>query len=322
MLELYSQLSLKKLPKLIQPFNIIRSFDGSSKSCAIKPCSKVLTLKSRIKQFKFYQVYNLKEMFQFNLNYIEQEKAEKLIKSELDLKFNFKKIFQRLDFTNSNNYNELKIDLLLNGKTITLLEINSTLNGIKSKLSRIQLYKINMNKLIRTHYNKKQLFNLNLSLRVKFKSTVKYSLLNDKLIYLKDLLVKQPFIVSYSDDGSAKSEQPEMPNMPKIKNLCNKKQFTIDFNELGWNQVIIEPKYLNSFYCSGSCDLPLDDNSKPTSYAILISLASRLKRFNYLPKVCCKPDRLASKMFLFVDELDNVVIKKVNDIIVESCSCQ
>ena len=80
MLELYSQLSLKKLPKLIQPFNIIRSFDGLSKSCAIKPCSKVLTLKSRIKQFKFYQVYNLIEIFQFNLNYIEQEKAEKLIK--------------------------------------------------------------------------------------------------------------------------------------------------------------------------------------------------------------------------------------------------
>jgi bone morphogenetic protein 3/3B len=116
----------------------------------------------------------------------------------------------------------------------------------------------------------------------------------------------------------------KVPNeiMQKNERICAKRPFTIDFRELGWDHMIIEPKYLSSFYCAGSCDLPLDDSVAPTNHAILIALTGRLRRYDYLPTVCCKPNKLTSKMFLFVDEYNNFVIKKLNDLIVDSCSCQ
>lgn len=85
----------------------------------------------------------------------------------------------------------------------------------------------------------------------------------------------------------------------------------------------MEPKYLESFYCDGSCDLPLEDNSKASNNAILRALASRLDKYaDFLPKVCCVPSKLGSKVFLLADETGALVLKKIDNIIVESCSCQ
>ena len=163
---------------------------------------------------------------------------------------------------------------------------------------------------------RKETFSLGLELRIKFKTTIKSKQLklNEQLKSVSDLLVKTPYIIVYSNDGQeAKSEQNmfKVPNgiMQTNERVCAKRPFVISFQELGWAHMILEPKYLDSFYCSGSCDLPLDDNVAPTNHAILVSLAGRLKRYNYLPTVCCKPNKLTSKMFLFVDEFNNIVIK-------------
>jgi hypothetical protein len=330
MLNLYSKLNNNQIA-VNKPFNIIRSFNGTSIKCSLKPCNKIDTFKSKqSKRFNLFQISNIKETFQFNFNQLIDTKLEKLVKSDLELKFNFLDLFQNFHHSNLNNYNELKIDLYLNGKYVNLLDFNTTLIGLKTKLKRTHVHKIKMNHIIKNFYNEKKKFNLNLNLKIKFKTTIKSNnqfKLNNKIKSIREILLQSPFIIVYLNDGSAKyasNIQSPQVNDQKIQksNKCNKRVFTISFKEIGWDKFIIEPKFLSSFYCSGSCDLPLDDTVMPTSHAILISLASQLKRFDYLPKVCCKPDKLSSKMFLFIDEFENIVIKKIDDIIVESCSCQ
>lgn len=313
-------------------YNIIRSFESQFTQCA--NCnSKLQTFQLRTKRFKLNQQLLLRDNFKFNLNYFnEQHKPEHLVKSELELKFDFKNLIAFNEYANVNNYNELKIDLYLNGKLVNLLNFNSTLTGIRTKLARLQIHKINIMKLMLNSFNLKQEFKLSLILKVKFKTTTKAAKLNGKFKKISDFLVKNPVVIAYSRDFFINTSTPTVTNqnnaplMTKFKqttaNQCGKKAFTISFREFGWDNVIIEPKYLSSFYCAGSCDLPLDDSLQPTNHAILISLASRLKRFNYLPSVCCKPAKLASRMFMFVDDHDNIVIKKIDNIIVESCSCQ
>jgi hypothetical protein len=300
-----------------------------STSNASTNCSKLETFKPHTKRFDLYQLFNFKEAFRFSFERNEDPQQEKVIKSELELKFNFMKLFQDVAYNEPNNYNELKIELNLNGEHIELFNFNSTLSGLKSKLKRLQIHKIKLSSRACDRYTRKKAISLRLNLSIKFKTTIKFKMfrLNANLKSVSDLLVKLPYVVVYMNDGQqAKSElnsfKVSNEIMQKNERVCAKRPFTINFKELGWDHMIIEPKYLSSFYCSGSCDLPLDDSVAPTNHAILISLAGRLRRFNYLPTVCCKPNKLTSKMFLFVDEYNNIVIKKINDLIVESCSCQ
>ena len=106
-------------------------------------------------------------------------------------------------------------------------------------------------------------------------------------------------------------------------NKCSRQRLTIDFADLGWNSVIIEPKYLQSYFCGGSCDLPLDGQVS-NKHAILQALAKRHSQANYgfLPSTCCTPSKYTSNLFLVLDENDQMVVKKLEDVVVQACACQ
>ena len=166
---------------------------------------------------------------------------------------------------------------------------------------------------------------LDVKLNVEFISGLKACELNKNLKYLSDLFIDKPLLTIYSKDiGSSKllfdnSNQ----SMTKFKSSkCERKMLTIDFRELGWDHVIIEPKILKTYYCDGKCNIPLDDSSNVSNHAILQSLLGQTNQFNYLPKVCCTPSKYKSHFFLILDENDSIALKKLDDIIVDSCSCK
>lgn len=53
------------------------------------------------------------------------------------------------------------------------------------------------------------------------------------------------------------------------KPLCRRVDMMVDFEKLGWGDVVIYPKKFNAYRCEGACPIPLSENLKPTNHAYL-----------------------------------------------------
>ncbi|OCT90191.1 hypothetical protein XELAEV_18018804mg [Xenopus laevis] len=83
------------------------------------------------------------------------------------------------------------------------------------------------------------------------------------------------------------------------KTLCKRVDMIVDFEKVGWGDLIIYPKRFNAYRCEGSCPIPLDENFKPTNHAYI------------------KMRPLSMLMY----EGDGIVLKHHEDMIVEECGC-
>ncbi|CAG5091133.1 Oidioi.mRNA.OKI2018_I69.PAR.g12873.t1.cds [Oikopleura dioica] len=105
------------------------------------------------------------------------------------------------------------------------------------------------------------------------------------------------------------------------KRKCQRKSLHIDFNEIGWNSWIIEPKSFDAFYCAGQCGYHEMLSSKKSNHAFLQSIMNRYEPEVPLP--CCVPDKLAPLSILYNEESSqHVVLKVYPNMSVLSCSCR
>jgi hypothetical protein len=153
-----------------------------------------------------------------------------------------------------------------------------------------------------------------------------YSLKNDAE-NLEKLLKKNPIMNIYLNDGNAKKVQErEQPRVNVQKNIrdnnCKRKSWKINFKDIEWDKFIIRPKVLNAYYCNGLCEGPFDNSLNATNHAIMQYLAFNSGNYNFLPKICCVPTKYTSEYFLFRDFKNNIVIKLIDDIVVQSCGCR
>jgi len=102
---------------------------------------------------------------------------------------------------------------------------------------------------------------------------------------------------------------------------CKREKFTINFRDIGWQDVVIQPSSFDAYYCAGSCDFPLSLEGNPSNHALIQSLVNTMGIYPGIPKVCCAPEKMDSLTLLFFDESGNVVLKNFPRMIVSSCSC-
>ncbi|XP_038070894.1 bone morphogenetic protein 2-like [Patiria miniata] len=111
------------------------------------------------------------------------------------------------------------------------------------------------------------------------------------------------------------------------RDKCKLYDYYVDFNVIGWSNWVIAPNGYTANYCEGDCPFPLDLNFNATNHAtvqaILHMHTGTFRNNNRrLPNPCCVPATLAGIHVLYLDDLDNVVLKEFSGMIATSCGCQ
>ncbi|XP_053168994.1 nodal homolog isoform X2 [Hemicordylus capensis] len=55
----------------------------------------------------------------------------------------------------------------------------------------------------------------------------------------------------------------------EFRHLCQRVDFYVDFDEIGWGSWIVHPKQYNAFRCEGKCPVPLEEAFQPTNHAYM-----------------------------------------------------
>ncbi|XP_013396302.1 univin [Lingula anatina] len=103
-------------------------------------------------------------------------------------------------------------------------------------------------------------------------------------------------------------------------NLCRRHALFIDFKDVGWAKWIISPVVYQAYRCQGDCPFPLNEHLNGTNHAIIQNLVNSMYP-STVPRACCAPTHLSAMSMLYFDNHDNVVLRKYEDMIVDSCGC-
>ncbi|PIK56113.1 afuni [Apostichopus japonicus] len=111
------------------------------------------------------------------------------------------------------------------------------------------------------------------------------------------------------------------PPVKELSDACQRHSLYVGFREVGWDDWIIAPTGYQAYYCAGECIFPIGEQQNGTNHAVIQTLVSRLD-YESVPDVCCAPVRLSPISLLFFDDDENVVLRRYDDMIVESCGCR
>ncbi|XP_068565397.1 inhibin subunit beta Ab [Cebidichthys violaceus] len=106
--------------------------------------------------------------------------------------------------------------------------------------------------------------------------------------------------------------------------ICCKRQFYVNFKDIGWNDWIIAPSGYHANYCEGDCP-----NHMASFSGSLLSFHSTVinhyRMRGYGPfqniKSCCVPTRLRAMSMLYYNEEQKIIKKDIQDMIVDECGC-
>ncbi|EHB07647.1 Inhibin beta E chain [Heterocephalus glaber] len=109
--------------------------------------------------------------------------------------------------------------------------------------------------------------------------------------------------------------EPETP-------LCCRRDYYVDFQELGWRDWILQPEGYQLNYCSGQCP-PHLAGSPGIAASFHSAVFNLLKANNPWPAgtSCCVPTARRPLSLLYLDHNGNVVKTDVPDMVVEACGC-
>ncbi len=140
----------------------------------------------------------------------------------------------------------------------------------------------------------------------------------------------RPMIVTFTDDGrgtrkprasDTDSSSSRKRNKKRLRANCRRHNLYVDFSDVGWNDWIVAPPGYQAYYCHGDCPFPLADHLNSTNHAIVQTLVNSVNP-SLVPKACCVPTRLSPISMLYLDEMDKVVLKNYQDMVVEGCGCR
>uniref|UniRef100_A0A286XI29 Inhibin subunit beta E n=2 Tax=Cavia porcellus TaxID=10141 RepID=A0A286XI29_CAVPO len=104
--------------------------------------------------------------------------------------------------------------------------------------------------------------------------------------------------------------------------LCCRRNYYVDFQELGWRDWILQPEGYQLNYCSGKCP-PHLAGSPGIAASFHSAVFNLLKANNPWPagSSCCVPTARRPLSLLYLDRNGNVVKTDVPDMVVEACGC-
>lgn len=106
--------------------------------------------------------------------------------------------------------------------------------------------------------------------------------------------------------------------------VCCKRQFYVNFKDIGWNDWIIAPAGYHANYCEGECPGHMASmGGSALSFHSTVINQYRLRGYGALQSVrsCCVPTRLRAMSMLYYNEEQKIIKKDVHNMIVEECGC-
>ncbi|KAM6106320.1 inhibin beta C chain [Pterocles gutturalis] len=103
---------------------------------------------------------------------------------------------------------------------------------------------------------------------------------------------------------------------------CCRKEFFVDFKEIGWEDWIIQPEGYHMNYCAGLC--PLHMAGIPGLAASFHTAVLNLIKANNADAAvdsCCVPTQRRPLSLLYYDRDSNIVKTDIPDMIVDACGC-
>ncbi|KAL9979116.1 hypothetical protein ACROYT_G016728 [Oculina patagonica] len=94
---------------------------------------------------------------------------------------------------------------------------------------------------------------------------------------------------------------------------CRKVDMFVNFADIGLYDTIIAPPGFKAYQCKGKCS--------PTNHSLLKALIEKKNGIKTNDEACCVPTKLKPLFVLFMGENNKVVLRMVNDMIVEECGC-
>lgn len=105
-------------------------------------------------------------------------------------------------------------------------------------------------------------------------------------------------------------------------NLCCRKDYYVEFKDIGWNDWIIKPEGYQINYCMGLC--PMHVAGAPGMAASFHTTVFNLIKANNIQTAvssCCVPTKRRPLSMLYFDRNNNIVKTDIPDMIVEACGC-
>nr|XP_015797604.2 inhibin subunit beta Aa [Nothobranchius furzeri] len=106
--------------------------------------------------------------------------------------------------------------------------------------------------------------------------------------------------------------------------VCCKRQFYVNFKDIGWNDWIIAPSGYHANYCEGDCPSHVASIAGST-LSFHSTVISHYRMRGYSPfqnlRSCCVPTRLRAMSMLYYNEEQKIIKKDIQNMIVEDCGC-
>ncbi|KAJ8406898.1 hypothetical protein AAFF_G00291740 [Aldrovandia affinis] len=130
-------------------------------------------------------------------------------------------------------------------------------------------------------------------------------------------------VVRQSGDQAHRRSKRGLECDGKLRTCC-KKQFHVNFKEIGWHDWIIAPSGYHANYCEGDCPGHVASITG-SSLSFHSTVINHYRIRGYSPftniKSCCVPTRLRAMSMLYYNEEQKIVKKDIQNMIVEECSC-
>ncbi|XP_034428316.1 inhibin subunit beta Aa [Hippoglossus hippoglossus] len=106
--------------------------------------------------------------------------------------------------------------------------------------------------------------------------------------------------------------------------VCCKRQFYVNFKDIGWNDWIIAPPGYHANYCEGECPSHVASITGST-LSFHSTVISHYRMRGHSPfqnlRSCCVPTRLRAMSMLYYNEEQKIIKKDIQNMIVEECGC-
>ncbi|KAG6923136.1 inhibin beta E subunit [Chelydra serpentina] len=104
--------------------------------------------------------------------------------------------------------------------------------------------------------------------------------------------------------------------------LCCRKDYYVDFRDIGWNDWIIKPEGYQINYCMGQCSphVASSPGMAASSHTAVLSLI-RAHNVRTGGQSCCVPTHRRPLSILYFDRNSNIVKTDIPDMIVDACGC-
>uniref|UniRef100_A0A8C2XCL3 Inhibin subunit beta Aa n=1 Tax=Cyclopterus lumpus TaxID=8103 RepID=A0A8C2XCL3_CYCLU len=138
----------------------------------------------------------------------------------------------------------------------------------------------------------------------------------------------RPFLMAVVRQGDGGGDSPRRRKRGlecdgKVR-VCCKRQFYVNFKDIGWNDWIIAPPGYHANYCEGECPSHVTSITG-SSLSFHSTVISHYRMRGYSPfqnlRSCCVPTRLRAMSMLYYDEEQKIIKKDIEDMVVEECGC-